>query len=103
MVLLEGRTDKLINTHAHTGSEHTDERTHPRSRRGGCHTHMEKMLQILIPTHVLHLIYLITIIIIFIILIISTNYSLKLNETGMQLRGSNPHRVVQQLATIKSL
>lgn len=62
-----------------------------------------EMLQILISTHALYLIYLITIIIIFIILIISTNYSLKLNKTSMQLRGSNPHSIVQQLATIKLL
>lgn len=64
---------------------------------------MGKMLQKLISTHVLQLIYLITIIIIFIILIISTNYCLKLNKTSMQLRGSHPNRIVQKLATIKSL
>lgn len=39
----------------------------------------------------LYLIYLITIIIILIILIISTNYSLKLNKTGMQLREAVIH------------
>lgn len=94
------KTDK--HTYAHGQKTH---RQHPHScAEAGCGeedaTLIWEMLQILISTHVLYLIYLITIIII-IILIISNNYPLKLNKTSVQLRGSNPYRIVQQLATVK--